>query len=204
MLENRRAPLVVTALFYRAGSRDDSAGQGGLAHFLEHMMFKGSQGYPAGEVDRLTQAWGGTNNAYTTHDTTVYTFSFSSDRWRQALAIELDRQRGLTLDPAELERERGVIQEELRLYEDQPWDSLEKRVHAELFSHRGYGRPIVGSRKSVASIGAHRLSSLHRAQRIIILENGRITEEGNHQSLLARPSLYRKLYDLQTLDQPAP
>ncbi len=51
---------------------------------------------------------------------------------------------------------------------------------------------------------AHRLSSLHRAQRIIILENGRITEEGNHQSLLARPSLYRKLYDLQTLDQPAP
>src|SRR5690554_5018761 len=75
-----RAPVVATALVYRVGTRDELHGQGGTAHFLEHMMFKGSQRFGPGEIDRLTRALGGSNNAYTSHDVTLYYFTFASDR----------------------------------------------------------------------------------------------------------------------------
>ena len=99
LLTNRQAPVVTTALWYRAGSRDEPAGQGGVAHFLEHLMFKGSRRYGAGEIDRLTQALGGANNAFTSHDATAYHFNFARDRWHEVLAIEADRMAGLTFDP---------------------------------------------------------------------------------------------------------
>ena len=68
LLANAQAPIVTTALFYRAGTRDEAPGHGGAAHFLEHMMFKGSARFGPGEIDRLTQALGGVNNAFTSHD----------------------------------------------------------------------------------------------------------------------------------------
>ena len=91
LLTNRQAPVVTSALFYRAGTRDEPAGHGGVAHFLEHMMFKGSAHYGPGEIDRRTQALGGSNNAFTSHDLTAYYFNFAADRWAEALAIEVDR-----------------------------------------------------------------------------------------------------------------
>ena len=106
LVERSHVPVVATALCYRAGPLDERPGQEGLAHFLEHMMFRGSSGYGAGEVDRLTQALGGSNNAYTSHDCTAYFFTFARDRWTTALEIEADRLSGLTLDPAALEAER--------------------------------------------------------------------------------------------------
>ena len=76
------AAVVTTTLWYRAGARDEVAGGTGIAHFLEHMMFKGSPRYGPGEIDRRTQALGGTNNAYTSHDATVYYFKLSPRLWR--------------------------------------------------------------------------------------------------------------------------
>jgi zinc protease len=99
LVENHQAPIVTSALFYRAGTRDEPQGHGGVAHFLEHMMFKGSARYGPGEIDRRTQALGGTNNAFTSHDATGYYFNFASDRWTEALEIEADRMTTLTLDP---------------------------------------------------------------------------------------------------------
>src|SRR4051794_12226329 len=74
LLENAQAPIVTTVLYYPAGTRDEPAGHGGVAHFLEHMMFKGSARFGAGEIDRRTQALGGSNNAFTSHDATGYHF----------------------------------------------------------------------------------------------------------------------------------
>src|SRR5690242_15945605 len=91
LVENRQAPLVTSAVFYRVGTRDEPAGRGGVAHFLEHMMFKGSAHYGPGEIDRRTQALGGSNNAFTSHDITAYYFNFASDRWTEALTVEADR-----------------------------------------------------------------------------------------------------------------
>ena len=162
LAHNPQAPLVTTALCYRAGARHEAEGHGGTAHFLEHMMFKGSARFGPGEVDRLTRRLGGSNNAFTSHDSTTYYFSFAADRWQAALEIEADRMAGLTLDEREVEAERRVILEEIAMYEDDPWDALTRRVEAALFGAHPYGRPVLGSAEELRATGASELAAFHR------------------------------------------
>jgi zinc protease len=161
LLLNRQAPLVSTSLWYGAGARDEEPAQAGIAHFLEHMMFKGSRRYAAGEIDRRTRELGGSNNAFTSHDSTAYYFSFSNDRWLEALDIEADRMASLTLDAEEVERERRVIEEELAMYDDDPWHRLDREVHRVFFSEHPYGRQIIGTRDTLREIDAERLRAFH-------------------------------------------
>lgn len=157
-----RAPVVATALWYRAGTRDEPEGRGGTAHFLEHMMFKGSPRFGPGEVDRRTQVLGGGNNAFTGHDVTAYYFEFAADRWRAALEMEADRMAELTLDPEEVERERRVILEEIAMYEDDPWDALSQRIERALYAPHPYGRPVLGTGEELLATGADELRDFHR------------------------------------------
>lgn len=157
-----RSPLVATAVAYRAGTRDEAEGLGGTAHFLEHLMFKGSSRYPAGEIDRLTQAAGGLNNAFTSHDSTLYYFTFAADRWRLALDIEADRMAGLLFDSEEVKAERQVIHEEISMYEAEPWDRLLQEMRAACFGAHPYGRPVLGTRAELDAIGARELEAFHR------------------------------------------
>ena len=185
VLENRQAPVVTTALFYRVGTRDEVAGHGGTAHFLEHMMFKGSARFGPGEIDRRTQALGGSNNAFTSHDTTAYYFNFASDRWTEALAIEADRMDALTLDPDEVASERQVILEEIAMYDSEPWDALEMAVMAHLFRRHAYGRPVLGSREELLATGADELRSFHgrfyRPDNAVLVVAGDVGEEALEQ-----------------------
>jgi zinc protease len=162
VLPSHRAPVVASALAYCAGARDEAPGVGGTAHFLEHMMFKGSAGFGPGEIDRQTRALGGNNNAYTSHDLTLYYFTFAADRWQRALDVEVDRMTGLLLDPQEVDSERQVIYEELAMYESEPWDALDDAVHAAFFPSHPYGRPVIGTRDQLASIDAQVLGAFHR------------------------------------------
>ncbi|MFQ3591111.1 MAG: insulinase family protein, partial [Chloracidobacterium sp.] len=86
-------PIVSTMIWYRVGSRNEPAGKTGLSHFLEHMMFKGTQRLAKGEIDHLTLVNGGRNNAFTWMDFTAYYFTFAADRWEVGLEIEADRAR---------------------------------------------------------------------------------------------------------------
>jgi zinc protease len=162
VLENDSAPVVTTAMTYRFGARDDPADRAGLAHFLEHMMFKGSASYAAGEVDRRTRRLGGSNNAFTSHDATTYFFSFGRDRWTEALDIEADRMRALLLAPEEVEAERAVILEEIAMYQAEPWDALERAVQRGLHREHPYGRPVLGDAEAVRSITVDDLAGAHR------------------------------------------
>ena len=162
LLENQQAPIVTSALFLRAGTRDEPAGHGGVAHFLEHMMFKGGARYGPGEIDRRTQALGGSNNAFTGHDATAYYFNFASDRWTEGLEIEADRMSGLTLDPEQVASERQVILEELAMYASEPWDALEIEVQANLFRSHPYGRAVLGTREELLATGPADLRDFHR------------------------------------------
>ncbi|RMH16387.1 MAG: insulinase family protein, partial [Acidobacteria bacterium] len=162
LVENRQAPLVTSALVYRAGSRDDPPGQGGMAHFLEHMMFKGSRRFAVGEIDRLTRLLGGTNNAFTGHDATLYYFSFAADRWHAALEIEADRMSALALDGGEVDSERRVIRHEIAMYQDEPWDALELEVSRARFPDHPYGRPVLGTAGELARIDGPALAAFHR------------------------------------------
>lgn len=161
LLANRQAPIVTSALCYHAGTRDEEAAHGGAAHFLEHMMFKGSAAYGPGEIDRRTQALGGANNAFTSHDATVYYFNFAADRWVEALAIEADRMAHLALDPSETASERQVILEEIAMYDSDPWDALEMATMARLFPDHAYGRPVLGTKESLLATGDADLRRFH-------------------------------------------
>lgn len=152
---------IVTVVCYRAGSRDENPDEAGLAHFLEHMMFKGSALYPPGAIDSLTQRLGGTNNAFTSHDVSAYHFQFERCRLDEALRIEADRMRGLSLLPEEVESEREVILEEIRMVEDDPWDALEQAVARRVFGDHPYARPVLGTRQSLRGLDAAALRSFH-------------------------------------------
>ena len=162
LVENRQAPLVTSAVFYRVGTRDEPAGNGGVAHFLEHMMFKGSAHYGPGEIDRRTQALGGSNNAFTSHDVTAYYFNFASDRWTEALTVEADRMTTLRLDPAEVASERQVILEEIAMYDSEPWDALEMEVMKRLFGSHAYGKPVLGTKEELLAMDESHLRAFHQ------------------------------------------
>ena len=91
LVERHTLPLVAIMVWYGVGSRDEVAGETGLSHFLEHMMFKGTDRYAKGEIDLLTSRMGGSNNAFTDNDVTAYYFSLAADRWETALEIEASR-----------------------------------------------------------------------------------------------------------------
>lgn len=156
------APIVTSVLWYRVGTVDESGAEGGAAHFLEHMMFKGSPRFGRGQVDRLTQALGGSNNAFTSYDATAYYFELAADRWTRALEMEADRMGGLLLEPDEVDHERNVICEEIAMYESDPWDALEMRVQALVFGDHPYARPVLGTPSSLAAIGRDELAAFHR------------------------------------------
>lgn len=161
LLENPQAPVVTTALFYRVGTRDETPGHGGAAHFLEHMMFKGSARFGPGEIDRLTQALGGVNNAFTSHDATAYYFNFAADRWTEALVIEADRMVNLSLSPEHVASERQVILEEIAMYDSEPWDALEMAMHERVFGPHPYGRQVLGTREELQGTGPEDLRDFH-------------------------------------------
>ena len=152
LAERHLDPVVAVMLWYRVGSRDEEEREAGVSHFLEHMMFKGSRRFGKGEIDRITTALGGGNNAFTTADHTAYWFEFASDRWEKALEIEADRMRNLLLDPREFDSEKAVVLEELSMGEDEPWRALTEEVQLTLFRRHPYRRPVIGFADSLAAM----------------------------------------------------
>ena len=137
-------PVVATIIWYRVGSRNEELGQTGKSHFLEHMLFKGTDRYKKGEIDLITHLNGGANNAFTWLDFTAYYFTFAADRWEAALEIEASRMRGTTFVEEEFASEKQVVEEELRIGLDGPWEALENEVWATAFRQHPYHWPTVG------------------------------------------------------------
>lgn len=137
-------PVVATMIWYRVGSRNEELGQTGKSHFLEHMLFKGTDRYKKGEIDLITHLNGGANNAFTWLDFTAYYFTFASDRWEAALEMEASRMRNTTFVEEEFASEKQVVEEELRIGLDGPWEALENEVWATAFRQHPYHWPTVG------------------------------------------------------------
>ena len=142
--EVHTSPIVTSMLWYRVGSRNEELGHTGKSHFLEHMLFKGTDRFKKGEIDLLTLKNGGANNAFTSHDFTAYYFNFASDRWEIALEIEADRMVNCAFDPEEFEAEKKVVIEELKTGLDSPWGLLLQEQEATAFKVHPYRNPIVG------------------------------------------------------------
>jgi zinc protease len=145
------ASSVTTMVAYRVGSADEDLDQTGLSHYLEHLMFKGTDKIKPGDIDRVTFRNGGANNAYTSEDCTIYHFDFPPDRWQAALKIEADRMQNLRIDEDhEFQQEKGAVINELMRNEDIPWDLESKEILPALFGKTGpYGHPVIGEREHV-------------------------------------------------------
>ena len=123
-----KSPIVTTMVAYKVGSADEDLDNTGLSHYLEHLMFKGTEKIMPGDIDHVTFRNGGANNAYTDTDYTIFHFDFPYDRWEVALEIEADRMRNLRIDAKhEFEQEKGAVINELQRDEDEPWYLSPKR-----------------------------------------------------------------------------
>lgn len=142
---DRRAPVAVSQVWYKAGSMDESYGGTGVAHVLEHMMFKGTKDVPAGEFSKRIAAAGGRDNAFTSRDHTAYFQTLPADRLELAFRLEADRMANLALEPAEFAKEINVVMEERRMRtEDNPQARLYEDLMAAAFQASAYRHPVIG------------------------------------------------------------
>jgi zinc protease len=143
--EDHRAPVLVQQIWYRAGSMDESTGTTGIAHVLEHMMFKGTKSVPPGEFSKRIAAAGGRENAFTSYDYTAYFQQLHKDKLELAMKLESDRMHNLLLSDAEFSKEIRVVMEERRMRtDDEPHALLFEKLMAMSYQEHPYQHPIIG------------------------------------------------------------
>jgi zinc protease len=152
ILEDHAVPLATVQIWYRVGSRNERPGITGVSHFLEHMMFKGTPKYGAGQYSQLIQRYGGTQNAFTSYDMTAYYSVLPAARLELALELEADRMTNLLFDPNEIKAEREVVKEERRLRENAPTGPMHEEVGALAFKAHPYHWPIIGWMSDIEAI----------------------------------------------------
>ena len=143
--EDHRAPVVVSQVWYRAGALDEVNGKTGVAHVLEHMMFKGTKTVPAGKFSRLIAAAGGKENAFTAQDQTTYYQQLEKSNLPLSMKLEADRMANLNLTDEEFAKEIKVVMEERRWRtEDKPQSKVNEQFNSTIYHVHPYGRPVVG------------------------------------------------------------
>jgi zinc protease len=147
VVDNPRVPAVSVMVWYKAGAADETLGKGGIAHFLEHLMFRGTPSVGPGEYSRLIGREGGTHNAFTGHDYTGYWSEVASDRLELSLKLEADRMVNLELADDLVKAERDVVLEERsQVVDNRPSSQLSEQSRAILFQHYPYRLPVIGWR----------------------------------------------------------
>ena len=143
--EDHRSPVVVSQVWYRAGSLDEVNGKTGVAHVLEHMMFKGTKKIKAGEFSRLIAKAGGKENAFTGTDYTCYFQQLEKSNLELSFKLEADRMQNLNLSKDEFDKEIKVVMEERRWRtEDKPTSQVKEQFESTVFKSHPYSRPVVG------------------------------------------------------------
>lgn len=145
VIPDHRAPVVTHMVWYKVGAADEVLGKSGLAHFLEHLMFKGTPKHPVGEFSRIVRQNGGDENAFTTQDYTAYFQRIMKDRLPLVMELEADRMQNLTLTDENTLPERDVVEEERRQRTDNdPGSLLGEQLDAALYLAHPYGKPVIG------------------------------------------------------------
>jgi len=160
VVPDHRAALVTHSIWYRAGASDDPPGQTGLAHFVEHLMFKDTETPEAGSFSQIVARLGGEDDGATERDTTYYYQSIASAHLRRIMELEAKRMARLTPDEAAVETEREVVLEELT--SDPVETVFEDRMRAVLYVSHPYRRPVIGWPKEVANLSREQALAFHR------------------------------------------
>jgi zinc protease len=160
--EHRGSELVALQLWVRAGARDETTHELGLAHYLEHMLFRGTTSRPTGFVEREVEGVGGTMNAGTSWDYTYYYVTLPPSRVTQGLELLADISMNATLDAAVLDKEKEVVLEEMRLGEDNPRRVLARTLYSQVFEGHPYGRQVIGTPELIRGLTRDTLSAFYR------------------------------------------
>jgi zinc protease len=154
VVPDHRAPIVTQMLWYRVGSVDDPPGLSGMAHFFEHMMFRGTPTMPSDQFAQTVARNGGEDNAFTTHDYTCFYEQIAKDRLRLVMGLDADRMVNLDLSDANVNTERAVVLEERRMRTDNdPQALMREQIDAALQLSHPYGKPVIGWPEEIRHIG---------------------------------------------------
>ncbi len=163
LLENHRSPAVTFQVWYRVGSRNEVDGKSGIAHFLEHMMFKGTDKVAPEEYARIIQKNGGRSNAFTSRDATVYHATMSRESIGVAIELEGDRMANARLEEVHFKPEKKVVQEERRQRtDDRPRAALAEITNAVTYAVHPYRRPIIGWPEDIERMTVEDLRDFYR------------------------------------------
>ena len=163
VIENHEVAVATADIWARTGAADEPSSVAGISHFLEHMLFKGTERYGLGEIERKIESVGGVSNAATSYDYTHYYVTMPAQHLAVAIDMLAEMTRHSTLDADELEKERLVILEEYRRKQDYPLGVLYERLYAELFEAGPYHESVIGREETIRSIDrAQMLDYYHR------------------------------------------
>lgn len=205
IIRDSRFPLVCTRLFVGTGSANETAEQAGISHVLEHMVFKGTEKRPKGQVARDVESLGGYLNAATSFDKTWYITDMPAKHWKTGMDVVKDMAFHPSLDPAELEAEKDVIVSELKGGDDTPTRRLFEDLQVAGLAHTVYGRPIIGFEKTIRAVTVDDLRAYIRTwyqpQNMMLLVAGDI----DPKAVLAHAEeLFGDLKNDTILPEPAP
>ena len=178
VIPDRRAPVATHMVWYRNGAADDPPLKSGIAHFLEHLMFKGTERHPKGKFSEIVAELGGQENAFTSYDFTAYYQRIPREHLGVMMEFEADRMTGLVLTDDVVAPERDVVLEERRMRTDNdPSAQLNEAVQAALFTHHTYGKPIIGWEHEIQ--GLNREDAISYYQRFYTPENAILIVAGD-------------------------
>jgi len=153
VIPNPRIPAVTHMVWYKIGAMDEAPGKSGLAHFLEHLMFKGTKKMAPGEFSKIVARHGGNDNAFTTQDVTAYHQTVASDRLERVMQMEADRMQNLVLADKVVLPERDVVLEERRSrFENNPTAMLNIKIDEALYRDHPYAKPVIGWADEIAKL----------------------------------------------------
>ncbi len=163
VIESHRAPVVKHMVWYKVGSADEAPGESGIAHLLEHLMFKGTKTVPQGAFSAAIARNGGQENAFTSYDYTAYHQTIAKDRLEMVMRMEADRMTNLQISEEQVAPERMVVLEERRSRVDNnPSSQLSEQVNAALYLNYPYRRPIIGWEHEIRALDVDRILAFYK------------------------------------------
>ena len=186
VLENQRAPVVTQILFYKVGGMDDPPGKSGLAHVLEHMMFKGTPTFPEGDFSSAVARVGGQHNAFTAQDVTAYYQTMPADQLETVMAMEADRMRNLNFSDATFKDSfpveiQVVIEERSQRTENNPSARLSEQANPAFYLNHPYRRPIIGWPEEIKALTLDDLQAFYdrfyQPENAVLVIAGDVTRE---------------------------
>src|SRR6202044_3859455 len=190
VIPDHRTPVVTQMIWYKVGSADETPGKSGLAHFLEHLMFKGTSKHPAGEFSQTVLRVGGNENAFTSTDYTGYFQRVPREQLGKMMEFEADRMTGLILKDENVLPERDVVLEEYNMrVANNPDARLTEQIMAALYLNHPYGRPVIGWHQEIEKLDREDALAFYR--RFYAPNNATLVIAGDVDAAEVRPMVER-------------